>query len=49
MDALNAWDAGHEVKCLYRQKMVEFSDGEWRSEFQVHGGMILEGEWFVKI
>lgn len=50
MNALNKWDKlNKRVKCIYRQKLYEFGiDTDWRTDFKVNAGMILEGRWFVE-
>jgi hypothetical protein len=50
MNALKKWDSlNKRVKCVYRQSLYEFDIvTQWRSDFKVHAGMILEGEWYVE-
>jgi len=50
MTALKTWDAfNKKVKCIYRQGLYEFDiHTDWKDDFKVHGGMILEGLWFVE-
>lgn len=49
MNALRKWDeVSIEVICLYRGKIHVFGDSiEYRKDFQVNAGMILEGEWYI--
>lgn len=48
--ALNFWDTTDKrVICLYRQSLKEFPiDSEYRTDFVVHAGLILEGEWYIE-
>lgn len=50
MTALTKWDSlNKKVKCIYLQKLYEFNtDTEWKKDFKVNGGMILDGKWFVE-
>lgn len=50
MSALNKWDKlNKRVKCIYQQRLYEFDiNTDWRSDFKVNGGMILDGRWFVE-
>jgi len=50
MNALKRWDSlNKKAICLYRQTMHEFdTNAEWRSDFKVDGGMILDGEWYTE-
>lgn len=50
MDALIAWNSlGKKVRCVYMQRLYEFDEGDWKTDFKVNGGQILDGEWFVEI
>jgi hypothetical protein len=51
MDALNTWDAlNKKVRCIYRNHTHIFDiDTDWRADFKVHAGMILEGHWYIEI
>ena len=49
-EALKTWDnTSKKVVCVYRQTLKEFpKDAQYRSEFVVHAGLILEGKWYVE-
>lgn len=52
MDALNRWDTlNKKAKCIYRQQLYNYDVvTEWREHFQpLHGGLILDGEWYTEI
>jgi len=51
MEALKAWDeTDKNVVCIYKETKTEFPmNCEWRTDFKVDGGMILDGQWFVEI
>jgi hypothetical protein len=51
MDALNTWDAlNKKVRCIYRNHTHIFDiDTDWRGDFKVDAGMILEGHWYIEI
>lgn len=50
MRALVTWDSfNKKVKCIYKEQVYDFGiDFEWRSDFKVDGGMILDGLWYVE-
>ncbi|GEM_PF-5208088 len=50
MTALKFWDKNFKrVICDYRGTLYEFPvGGEWRSDFKVDGGMILDGIWYIE-
>lgn len=51
MSAINFWNNSNtkKVVCVYQQSIIEFPmNAEWKSEFKVHGGMILDGEWYIE-
>jgi hypothetical protein len=51
MNALIRWDQlNKSVKCVYKQKLYDFPNTlEWKAQFEVDGGMILDGEWFTQV
>jgi hypothetical protein len=50
MTALRKWDSQNKkVKCVYLQGVYDFDiNSDWRKDFKVHAGMILDGEWYVE-
>lgn len=50
MNALHQWDKlDKRVKCEYKQDLYIFdTNTNWRSDFKVNGGMILDGKWYIE-
>jgi len=51
-EALRVWDRtdNQKVICIYTGEKTEFPmNCKWRTNFEVNGGMILDGEWYVEI
>lgn len=50
MTAITTWDTTSKtVVCIYRQNLMKFTDElNYRSEMKLHGGMILDGKWYIE-